>query len=202
MEAMSELDLRTIRPDDYPRVGRLLLAAYDDAGPFDDAYRDFLRDPDRWVPGTTETFVAEHAGTVVGVVGFVLPGDAEFETVRPPAGDAGFRFLAVDLEARGLGAGAALTQRCITEATARGCHRMVIHSMAFMTAAHALYLRLGFVRRPDLDVRFPSGIGIAFARDLTADAPAHFPAPGPVPDQPPWYEQVMAFDDAPATPRC
>lgn len=199
---MSELEIRTIRPGDHPRVGQLLLAAYDDAGPFDDEYRRFLLDPEQWVPGTTETFVAAQAGTVVGVVGFVLPGDAEFERLCPPAGDAGFRFLAVDLEARGLGIGAALTQRCISEATTRGCRRMLIHSMGFMTAAHALYHRLGFVRRPDLDVRFPSGIGIAFTRDLTADADAHFPAPGPVPDEPPWYEQVWAFDDAPASPRC
>jgi poly-gamma-glutamate capsule biosynthesis protein CapA/YwtB (metallophosphatase superfamily) len=43
---------------------------------------------------------------------------------------------------------------------ARDAHRLVIISMHWMTRAHRLYeRRYGFVRRPDLDVRFPSGVG-------------------------------------------
>lgn len=184
------VQVRPVRPEEHPRVGRIVVEAYDAVGRFNDEYRDFLADPDNWVPGSTATYVAEVRGEVVGAVAFVLPGDEEFEDLRPPAGDCGFRFLAVTPEAQGSGAGAALVDRVITEAGERGCHRMIIHSMAFMTEAHGLYQRRGFVRRPDLDVRFPSGVGYAFSLDLTDDAGDRFAAPGPVPDEPPWYEEI------------
>ena len=192
--------VRPIRPTDHGRVGRIVVEAYDAVGRFNDEYRDFLADPDKWVPGSTTTYVTEVGGEVVGAVAFVLPGDEEFEDLRPPAGDCGFRFLAVAPPAQGSGAGAALVDRVITDARERGCHRMIIHSMAFMTAAHGLYERRGFVRRPDLDVRFPSGIGYAFALDLTDEAPERFPEPGPVPDDPPWFEDLWAREDDDPTP--
>lgn len=187
--------VREIRPEEFDRVAELLLAAYDDVGPFDDEYRRFLRDPDEWVPGTTATFVAELDGEVVGCLGFVMPGDREYETTDPAVGDCGFRFLAVAPEAQGAGAGGALIDRAITVARDRGCRRMTIHSMAFMEAAHGSYERRGFVRRPDLDVTFPSGIGLAFALDLTDDAGQHFPPPGPVPHEPPWFEELWVGAD-------
>lgn len=185
--------VRPIRSDEYDEVGRLLLAAYDGAGPFDEHYRAFLRNPAEWVDGATAVWVgADEHDRPLGVVAFVLPGDAEFEGMNPPPGDCGFRFLAVSPDAQGKGAGGALVDQCIQEATRRGCRRLVIHSMSFMTAAHALYHRRGFVRRPDLDVVFPSGVGVAFHRDLTPDAAAHFPPPGPAPDEPPWYEDAWS----------
>lgn len=190
-----DLQVREIRPEDHETVGRIVLAAYDAVGPFDDQYRDFLVDPDNWVPGATTTYVAEVDGQVVGAVAFVLPGDEEFEDLEPPAGDCGFRFLAVSPSAQGRGAGGALVDRVVADARGRGCHRMVIHSMIFMTGAHQLYLGRGFVRRPDLDVTFPSGIGYAFCLDLTEEAPHRFAPPGPVPDEPPWYETIWKRDD-------
>ena len=101
--------VRPIRPDDHARVGALLVDAYDAVGRFDDRYRDFLADPDRWVHGCTEALVVvDAADRPIGCVAFVLPGDEEFEGITPPAGDAGFRFLAVAPEAQGTGAGGAL----------------------------------------------------------------------------------------------
>lgn len=190
---MSDVTVREIDPADHDRVGALLVASYDAVGPFSEGYREFLADPALWVPGTSATWVAEHDDEVIGAVGFVLPGDDEFETFEPAVGDCGFRFLSVDPEAQGRGAGGALVDRCIEEARTRGCRRMMIHSMAFMTTAHRLYERRGFDRRRDLDVTFPSGIGYGYTLDLTDDAPAHFPPPGPVPRQPPWYEEVLVF---------
>lgn len=187
--------VREIREDEYDQVGELLLAAYDDVGPFSEDYRQFLRHPEEWVDDTTATYVAELDGEVVGCVAFVLPGDREYEHIDPPVGDCGFRFLAVAPHAQGSGAGAALVERCITEARRRVCRRMMIHSMYFMRSAHALYERFGFDRRPDLDVTFPSGTGIAFALDLTDDAHLHFPPPGPVPAQPPWFEELWIDPD-------
>lgn len=183
--------VRTIRPDEYPRVGALVVEAYDDVGRFNDAYRDFLAEPSQWVPGCTEVMVAvDEQDVPIGCVAFVLPGDAEFEGTTPPAGDAGFRFLAVAPVAQGSGAGAALVTAVVERARARGCRRIAIHSMAFMTGAHRLYERYRFVRRPDLDVVFPAGPGYAFTLDLTDDAAGHFPEPGPVPDQMPWFEDA------------
>ncbi|MDP9023351.1 MAG: GNAT family N-acetyltransferase [Actinomycetota bacterium] len=187
---MTAIEVREIQPGDLVGVGRLLLEAYDRSGPFDEPYRRFLADAERWVPGATTVFVAERDGRVVGVVAFTLPGDREFETMLLPVADCGFRFLAVDPTAQRAGAGRALVRACLDAAGEHGCRRMVIHSMWFMTAAHRLYERLGFVRRPDLDVRFPSGVGYAFQRDVAPDADQHFPPPDAVPDEPPWYEDV------------
>lgn len=192
---MTRLTVREIESSDHPRVGRLLVDAYDAVGRFTDEYRNFLADPARWVPGATAVFVAERHGEVHGVVAFTRPGDEEFEDMRPPVADAGFRFLAVDPDSQRTGTGRALVRECIDEARRHGARRIVVHSMWFMTGAHHLYEREGFARRPDLDVRFPSGVGYAFQLDLTEDAADRFPPPGPVPDEPPWYEDV--FGDGP-----
>lgn len=183
--------VRRIRDRDHARVGALLVSAYQDAGPFDDQYLRFLARPGDWVPAASKVFVAQRAQRVVGVVAFTLPGDGAFEQMRAgPVADAGFRFLAVDPAERGRGVGRRLVRTCIEEARRRGCRRMVVHSMSFMEAAHRLYEREGFVRRPDLDVRFPTGVGLAFQRDLTDDADAHFPRPDPQPGAPSWFEDV------------
>lgn len=184
----TRLRIREIAPGDYDHVGRLLLEAYDRTGAFDQSYRQFLRHPEQWVPGGTAVFVAERDEQVVGVVALTLPGDREFESMLLPGADCGFRFLAVDPVEQGKGTGRALVRACLDAARDHGCRRMVIHSMSFMAAAHRLYGQEGFVRRPDLDVLFPSGVGCAFSQDLTDDAAEHFPPPGPVPSQPRWFE--------------
>lgn len=189
--------VRPIRPDDHDRVGALLLASYDAVGPFDDRYRSFLADPDRWVPGSTEVLVAvDDDDRPIGCIALVLPGDAEFEGIEPPAGDAGFRFLAVDPQAQGSGAGRALVDAVIERARALGRRRIAIHTMAFMTAAHRLYADRGFVHRRDLDVVFPSGVGYGMTYDLVEDAADHFAPPGPVPDEPPWFEDAWGVPAA------
>lgn len=203
---MTSPRVRPIRPDDHHRVGALLLASYDAVGPFDDRYRGFLADPDRWVPGSTDVLVAVDDGDrPIGCIALVLPGDEEFEGIDPPAGDAGFRFLAVAPEAQGSGAGRALVDAVIARAREHGCRRIAIHTMAFMTAAHRLYADMGFVHRRDLDVVFPSGVGYGMTFDLVDDADDHFAPPGPVPDEPPWFEDawgVPASDRRDRSPIC
>jgi hypothetical protein len=88
-----------------------------------------------------------------------------------------------------------LVEECIRRAREAGCHRIVISSMTWMGRAHQLYGSLGFERRPDLDVRFPGGIGVVFTLGLTDEAPTRFPPPGPIPAEPPWYEDVWVTDD-------
>ncbi len=191
--------VRPMRTEEAPRVGALTLAAYDRYGTIEGPYRDFLADPLVRVPGCTAVLVAEVDGPepgtteVVGTVSYVVPTDSEWEDRADPAGDAGFRVLAVDPAYEGCGIGSALVDACIARAEAAGAARMLIVSMAWMERAHDLYQRrYGFVRRPDLDVMFPGGRGVMFTLDLADDAADRFPPPGPIPVEPPWYTEVLA----------
>lgn len=182
--------IRPFRDDDADAVGRLTMTAYDAYGRIEGPYRDFLADPRRRVDGSTALLVAEVDAQVVGTVTFVVAGDPEWEGRPVPEGDAAFRVLAVAPGQEGHGIGRRLVAACLDLTRAHGCHRLVITSMAWMHRAHRLYEAFGFVRRPDLDVRFPGGDGVVFTLDLTDEAPDLFPAPGPIPTERPWFEDV------------
>lgn len=184
--------IRPFVPADAARVGQLTLAGYDRYGRIDGPYRDHLGDPLRRIDRCTALLVAELDGEAVGTVTFVLPGDDEWEGRAEPEGDAGFRMLAVDPSVEGSGVGRSLVAACVDLARTHGCRRLVIVTMAWMDRAQRMYARLGFVRRPDLDVRFPSGDGYVLTFDLTPDAHRHFPAAGPTPDPLPWFTDVWA----------
>ncbi len=184
--------VRGMRVNEAPRVGAITLDGYDAYGEIVGDYRDFLGDPLARLEGCTSLLVAELDGEVVGTVTFVLPGDAQWEGRPNPDGDAGFRVLAVARGHEGRGIGRRLVQACVDRARERGCHRIFIVSMAWMDRAHRLYERLGFVRRPDLDVRFPGGHGYVFTRDLSDEAPARFSPAGPVPSEIPWFADVWS----------
>jgi GNAT superfamily N-acetyltransferase len=191
-QTTATIHVRSMRPDEAERVGQLTLDAYDAYGEMSGPYRGFLGDPTQRVEGSTALLVAELAGEVVGTVTYVLPGDEHWEGRPEPEGDCAFRVLAVDPSVEGRGVAQALVRACIDRARADGRHRLVITSMAWMGRAHALYVGLGFDPRPDLAVRFPNGDGVAFTLDLTDEAVERFPPPGPVPDEPPWFEDVWA----------
>lgn len=181
-----------MRPDEAEVVGSLTLAAYDAAGErIEGDYRHCLADPLTRQGRATALLVAVDGDQVVGTVTFVTAGDPAFEHSLRQA-DCGFRMLATAPAAWGRGVGGALVDACIDRARAQGCRRMMIFSMAWMDRAHRLYERRGFVRRPDLDVRFPSGVGYVFALDLVADAGRCFDPPGPVPARAPWFEDVRS----------
>jgi ribosomal protein S18 acetylase RimI-like enzyme len=86
--------------------------------------------------------------------------------------------LAVDPGARGRGAGHALVQACLDDARRRGRERVVISSRPWMTAAHRVYERLGFVRAPERDWTPVPGVDlVAFVADLVRPArPAEYDA--------------------------
>ena len=188
----SDVRIRGMRLDEAERVGRLTLDAYDRFGDIEGPYRDFLADPRHRLDTATALLVAEVDGEVAGTVTYVVPGDGEWEGPEPAHGDAGFRVLAVDPDVQGRGIGPRLVEACVRRAGEEGRHRLVISSMAWMTRAHRMYERAGFVRRPDLDVMFPAGAGVIFTLDLTDEAADRFPPPGAVPDELPWYADVWA----------
>lgn len=181
------IEIRPVRDDEHEAVARLTVAAYDAVGRMSDDYREVLGDVAARQDGDTTVLVALHDGEVVGTVTAVSGCSVHFE--HPGHGDGGFRMMAVEPAAQGRGVGRALLDAVLDHARREGWRRLMITSMAWMHGAHRLYERAGFVRRPDRDVRFPSGIGVCYALDLTEDAAAQFPPPGPVPDEPPPFEE-------------
>lgn len=192
--------IRPIAPADHARVGAILADAYGAFATRAASYHAYARTPAMWVDDASEVFVAVADGraesdavndTVVGVVVLALEGSPLHEQVEPPTNDAGFRLLAVDPSVRGHGVARQLVQACIARADQAGARRIGIYTMDFMSTAQRLYDRMGFDRRPDLDVEFPSGIGFAYTLDLVTDAANHYPPSGPAADPPPWYRDVL-----------
>jgi ribosomal protein S18 acetylase RimI-like enzyme len=108
----------------------------------------------------------DRAGLVLGTVTYSLAGQPYAEVSRP--GEAEFRMLGVAPEARGRGVGESLVQACLERARRDGAHAVAICTMPEMTAAQAIYRRLGFVRDPDRDWRpIPSIQLLGFVRPLT-----------------------------------
>lgn len=180
------IEVRPIREHERDVVGRLTVAAYDDVGRVSDEYRESLADVSGRQDDETTVLVALDDGEVVGSVTVVSACSEHFEHVGH--GDGGFRMLAVDPAAQGRGVGQALLDAVLEHARRRGWRRLTITTMTWMQRAHRMYERAGFVRRPDRDVRFDSGIGVCYALDLVGDAATHFPSPGPVPEEPPAFE--------------
>jgi len=85
--------------------------------------------------------VVETAGRVIGGAG-VAPlegGEADVCELRK------MYFLP---EARGIGAGSAMLERCLEAARALGFRRMYLETLTGMNAAQALYRRHGFAELP------------------------------------------------------
>ena len=89
-------------------------------------------------------------GAVLGGVTYIFEHDSPLAEYVPE-GAAGIRMLAVAIDAQGRGVGEALTRACIDRARAEGKDEVVLHSTPWMTTAHRLYERLGFVRDPAND---------------------------------------------------
>ncbi len=194
--------VRPITDADHAAVGAILAEAYDVFATNSPSYHVYASTPAMWVDDATEVFVAvdDATETVVGVVVLALDGSRLHERVEPPTNDGGFRLLAVSPSVRGRGIGHSLVQACLDAAVAADCHRIGIFTMDFMTSAQRLYDRMGFDRRPDLDLEFPSGLGHGYTLDLAPDAADHFPPPGPPADPPPWYRDALA-EEAPDAPQ-
>lgn len=177
--------VRDARPEDHDAVGALTLAAYDAVGQVSDEYRQTLTDVAGRQDARTRVLVAVEDDRVLGSVTLVDGSSQHFEHVGH--GDGGFRMLAVAPDAQGRGVGRTLLDAALSHARDAGWRRLVITTMAWMDGAQRLYEANGFTRRPDLDVRFRAGVGLAYQKDLSADAVAAFPPPGPVPDEPPAF---------------
>lgn len=145
------IELRRAREDEWAAVGELTADAYlaDGAMHADDPYYDVLRDAasrareaDLWV-------AVDRDGALLGTVTWCPPGS----TYRELAGadESEFRALAVAPAGRGRGVGEALVRHCLQLATGAGSAAVVISTAGWMSAAHRLYRRLGFLPAPERD---------------------------------------------------
>ncbi len=143
--------VRPARPDELVAVGELTLAAYaaDNGMPREHPYAAVLLDAaarDRAAALLVATDSDDH---LLGTVTYVSPGTPFAEIGGPD--EAEVRTLAVAPAARGRGVGRLLSDECVRRARAEGCSAVVLSSGTWMTAAHRLYERMGFVRTPALD---------------------------------------------------
>jgi ribosomal protein S18 acetylase RimI-like enzyme len=138
--------LRDFRAADAPRVDRLALAAF---AQFKAHYSDWpamVASLGRMatLAENGDIILAEQADKIVGAVVYVAP-----RRPKPSCFDVEWpiiRMLVVDPECRGLGAGRALTEECISRAQRDGAPVIALHTSPFMTVALSLYVRMGFER--------------------------------------------------------
>lgn len=158
------VQVRPASPDEHEAVGALTARVYEDEGWAEGGYLDVLRDVAARARAAT-VLVALDEGRLVGAVTVATRGGPYAEQAGP--GEAVLRMLVVDPVARGRGAGAALVQACLDLAREQGCTAVLLSSQPGMAAAHRLYERAGFVRRPEADWSPEPGVDLqAYRLDL------------------------------------
>lgn len=148
--------VRRVRPEEYDAVGQLTVDAYraDDLvgtpGGAEDFYVAMLRDAARRDREAEVWVAADHDGAILGTVTWCPVASTWREVAaRPDQGE--FRMLAVSPAAPRRGVARALVTACLARARSDGAREVVLSSLPQMTAAHALYRDLGFVRAPEHD---------------------------------------------------
>lgn len=189
--------IRLVRTEEYERAGELTAAAYADSyGGLSDDYLSSLRDVAGRVR-TGDVWVAvDETGDLLGTVWVARPHRPLAQVAEP--GETDFRQLAVAPQARGRGVGEALTRHVIALARERGSHRVVMNSGPEMTAAHALYIKLGFRRLPEREGRVEVAPGrfidlLAFGFDLEPGADGGSRDAAVV--APTWLLEQVRYDD-------
>ena len=168
------LTIRDARAEDAPAIERLVLGAYADY--------ERIMDPGAWrgLDGAVraalasgagaERIVCERDGRLVGSVMLYPPAVDAYGALAGRAPWPELRLLAVAREERGGGVGRRLVEECIRRARRAGARELGLHTSRSMTAARALYERLGFVRAPEHDFR-PEGAELveAYRLPIAAD---------------------------------
>jgi ribosomal protein S18 acetylase RimI-like enzyme len=165
--------IRPVRPDEYPALGELTVAAYHSLQadmPHQDVYDGVLRDVARRADASLVLVAVTPAGELLGGVTYVGGPDNPYsEELRE--GEAGIRMLAVHPGRQGRGVGRALTRACVDRACAEGRAAVILHTGTWMPVAIRLYESLGFARQPERDFSPAPGVAlIAYSLDPAAGA--------------------------------
>jgi len=151
--------IREARHDEFDELGRLMVAVYAGLegfpGPDEQpGYYDMLTHIGLMAekPGARLLVAVAEAKLLGGVVHFSdMAQYGSGGTATQERNASGFRLLAVGPEARGMGVGKALVQRCIDLGKEEGHRQVILHSTEAMKVAWGMYERLGFERSLDLD---------------------------------------------------
>ena len=166
---MSDVYVRTARPEEFSAVGELTVTAYRVNGYLEQEdgrrYSRSLQDAARRAEHGQLLVAVDGEGTLLGTATLVGPDSALAEMCVD--GEAELRMLAVAPHARGRGVGETLTTAVLDLARERGATRVVLCTLAEMTRAHRLYERLGFTRVLSRDWYTDAGrLLMAYAKDL------------------------------------
>lgn len=142
------IDIRDCREEDCSAVADIILRAYAPGVAADDPYREDLADTAGRMR-EAQVLVAWWGGQAVGTITVCPPGSMHSEIAQ--ADESELRMLAVAPEWQGRGIGRALLQAVIARARVAGYAALVLSSAPWMTHAHHLYARLGFLRTPERD---------------------------------------------------
>lgn len=168
----SALSIRPVIPAEYESAGELIVRAYRalPGGHSSDEYDVELADVARRAE-EAEVLVAVVDGALLGCVTFVPDSSSPWAELLADE-EAGVRMLAVAPDQQGKGIGTALLACCIERARALGRRALLLHSTPWMTAAHHLYEKAGFVRFPVRDwTPVPEVPLRCFRLELVSDAP-------------------------------
>lgn len=160
MRDHSDVQIRNALPEEFDRIGQLLVAVYSQIDGFpkeadQPKYYELLRDVGRFTLNKgTEIIVAvasenEILGSVVNFSEMKYYGSGGIAPQEQKAG--AFRLLAVSPSSRGKGIGRLLTLECIARAKNRSLTQVIIHTTTAMMPAWHMYEKIGFRRSEDLD---------------------------------------------------
>ncbi|MBO0322363.1 bifunctional helix-turn-helix transcriptional regulator/GNAT family N-acetyltransferase [Muricauda sp. CAU 1633] len=154
--------IRNARPQDFKEIGKLMVDVYSGLEGFPKAdeqpqyYQTLANIGDFTQKPEVELLMAiSHDNKILGAVLYFgdLKQYGAGGTVTQEKNASGFRLLAVNSSARGLGIGRALSVACIEKARKKGHAQVIIHSTAYMKVAWKMYEKLGFVPSTDLNFK-------------------------------------------------
>jgi ribosomal protein S18 acetylase RimI-like enzyme len=160
-------EVRPARPEELAAAGEVVAAAYLSDLRVSPWYADRLRDAASRAELATLLVAVDSDQTVLGSLTYARGGNRYAQLASDD--ECEIRMLGVHPEARGRGIGELLVRAAMARGSADGAARMVLSTQTEMKAAHRLYERLGFTRRPDLDWVPEQDLTvqlIAYARDL------------------------------------
>jgi ribosomal protein S18 acetylase RimI-like enzyme len=156
---MPSMDIRPVEPHEYEALGRLTVEAYRPFGILDDTgYDEELADVAGRVEVATVLVAVDDDQKILGGVTYVPPGPDNPLHEHDEVNASAIRMLAVADAARRQGVGRELSVRMIDMARDDGADTVLLYSSIHMTAAHQMYLGLGFARDPDNDWEPEPGI--------------------------------------------